>query len=134
MKAIYSKLFKSSVGIFDRKLKQYSTSTIHADKKSNNLVYTLWIPRISWTSIEFHYFCGHAAVISTNFMDKHWIPLFLWTRYNDFHYFLEKPASSAVNVHFFRGIQKTFPTTKTRTTTNKPYLRPRQRSLVVKKK
>ena len=36
--------------------------------------------------------------------------------YNDFHYFLEEHASSAVNVHFFRGIQKIFP--RTRTTTN----------------
>ena len=99
-----------------------------------NLVYTLWIPGISWTIIGFHYFRGHAAVISTNFVDKHWIPLFSWTRYNDFHYFLEKPASSAVNVHFFRGIQKSFPIRTTRTTTtNRPFLRPRQRSLVVKK-
>ena len=46
---------------------------------------------------------------------------------------MEKPASSAMNVHFFRGIQKSFPTTRTTTTTNKPFLRPRQRSLVVKK-
>ena len=94
----------------------------------------MWIPLFSWTSIEFHYFCGHAAVISTNFVDKHWIPLFSWTRYSDFHYFLEKPASSAVNVHFFCGIQKSFPTrtTTTTTTTNKPFLRPRQRSLAVK--
>ena len=39
-----------------------------------------------------------------------------------------------MNVHFFRGIQKSFPrarTTKT-TKTNKPFLRPRQRSLAVK--
>ena len=79
------------------------------------------------------YFRGHAAVISTNFMDKHWIPLFSWTSYNDFHYFLEKPASSAVNVHFFRGIKKSFSRTRATTiTTNKPFLRSRQRSLVVK--
>ena len=39
-------------------------------------------------------------------------------------------ASSAMNVHFFCGIQKSFPAT---TTTNKPFLRPRQRSLAVKK-
>ena len=44
--------------------------------------------------------------------------------------FWKKPASSEVNVHFFCGIQKSFPT---RTTTNKPFLRPRQRSLAVKK-
>ena len=38
-----------------------------------------------------------------------------------------------MNVHFFRGIQKSFPRTrKTTTTTNKPSLRPRQRSLAVK--
>ena len=69
-----------------------------------------------------------------NFMDKHWIQLFLWTRYNDFHYYREKPASSVMNVHFFRGIQKSFPRkrTTTTTTTNKPFLRPRQRSLAVK--
>ena len=95
-------------------------------------MYTLLIPRTSLISIEFHYFRGHAAVISTNFMDNHWIPLFSWTRYNDFHYFLEKPASSAMNVHFFRGIQKSFPRTRTPTTTNKPLLRSRQRSLAVK--
>ena len=41
-------------------------------------------------------------------MDKHWIPLFSWTSYNDFHYFLEKPASSAVNVHFFVEFKKVF--------------------------
>ena len=105
-------------------------STIQSAEKSSNLVDTLWIPLFSWISIEFHYFRGHAAVISTNFVDKHWIPLFSWTRYNDFHYFLEKPASSAVNVHFLRGIQKSVPTT--RTITNKPFLRPRQRSLTVK--
>ena len=51
---------------------------------------------------------------------------------------MEKPASSAVNVHFFRGIQIFFPRTTTTkittiTKTNKPFLRPRQRSLVVKK-
>ena len=60
-------------------------------------------------------------------MDKHWIPLFLWTLYNDF-YFLEKPVSSIVNVHFFRGIQKSFPRTRTTITTNKPFLRPRPKS------
>ena len=44
-----------------------------------------------------------------------------------------------MNVHFFRGIQKSFPRTRTTTTTrtttrtNKPFLRPRQRSLAVKK-
>ena len=59
------------------------------------------------------------------------IPLILWARYS---------AISAGNVHFFRGIQKSFPRTRTRTritttttTTNKPFPRPRQRSLVVKK-
>ena len=48
--------------------------------------------------------------------------------------FWKKPASSAVNVHFFRGVQKSFPRTRTTTTrtTNKPFLRPRQRSLAVK--
>ena len=50
-------------------MKQYITSTIQADEKTN-LVYTLWIPRISWTSIKFHYFRGHTAVISTNFWKK----------------------------------------------------------------
>ena len=41
---------------------------------------------------------------------------------------MEKPASSAVNVHFVRRIQKSFPTTRaTRTTTNKPFLRPGQK-------
>ena len=34
--------------------------------------------------------------------------------------------------HPFRGVQKSFP--RTRTTTNKPLLRPRQQSLVVKNK
>ena len=38
-------------------------------------------------------------------------------------------ASSAETVQFFRGIQKSFPRT---TTTNKPFLRPRERSLAVK--
>ena len=52
-------------------------------------------------------------------MDKLWSPLISWTCYS---------ASSAVNVHFFRGIGKSFPRT-----TNKPFLRPRQRSLAVKK-
>ena len=47
-------------------------------KKSNNLVHILWIPWISLKSIEFHYFRGHAAVVSTNFVDKYWIPLFSW--------------------------------------------------------
>ena len=37
--------------------------------------------------------------------------------------------SSAVDVNFFHGIQKGF---LKQTTTNKPFLRPRQRSLVVK--
>ena len=74
--------------------------------------------KISWTSIGFHYFRGHTTIISTSF--------------------LKKLASSAVNVHFFRGIQIFFPRTTTTkittiTTTNKPFLRPRQRSLVVKK-
>ena len=78
-------------------------------RKSNNLVNTLWIPQISWTSIEFHYFRGHASVM--------------------FHYFLEKSANSEVNVHFFGGIQKSFPRT---TTAYKPFLIPRQQSLAVK--
>ena len=90
---------------------QHSTSTIQSAEKINNLVDTLWIPLCSWTSIEFQYFRGHATMISTIF----------W----------KKPASSKVNVHFFCGIQKSFP--RTRTTTNKPFLRPRQRSLAVKK-
>ena len=60
-------------------------------------------------------------MISTNFVDKLWIPLIMWTRCS---------ASSAVNVHFFGGIQKSFPRT---TTTNKSFIRPRQRSLAVKK-
>ena len=62
----------------------------------------LWSPLISWTSFEFHQFRGH------------------WTSCS---------ASSAENFHFFRGIQKSFPTTRT---TNKPFLRLRQRSLAVK--
>ena len=63
-------------------------------------------------------------MISINFVDKLWIPLISWTRCS---------ASSAVYVHFFRGIQKSFPRTTTRTTTtNKPFLRPRQRSLAIK--
>ena len=63
-------------------------------------------------------------------MDKLRSPLISWTRYS---------ASSAVKVHFFRGIGKSFPRTRTTTTprttttTNKPFLRPRQRSLAVKK-
>ena len=39
--------------------KQYSTSTIHCDEKSNNLAYSL-----------------HAAVNYTIFVDKHWISQF----------------------------------------------------------
>ena len=77
-------------------------------------------------------FCGQ-TVISTNLVDKISIPLISWTSCCDFHYFLEISASSAVNVHFFRGIRKSFPRTRTRTTTtNKPFIRPRQRSLAVK--
>ena len=53
-------------------------------------------------------------------MDKPWIPLFPWICCS---------GSNAENVHFFRGIQKKFSTT----TTNKPFLRPHQRSLAVKK-
>ena len=41
-------------------------------------------------------------------------------------------AVQSVNVHFFRGIQKSFPTTRTTTTTNRTFLRPRQRNLAVK--
>ena len=54
---------------------------------------------------QFHQFCGH-ILKSTDFVDKPWIPLISWSRCS---------ASSAENVHFFRGIQKSFPTTRTRT-------------------
>ena len=60
-------------------------------------------------------------------MDKVEIPL--WTRCS---------ARTAEKVHFFRGIQKSFPTTTrastriTTTTTNEPFLRPRHWSLAVK--
>ena len=37
-----------------------------------------------------------------------------------------------MKVHLFRGIEKSFPRTTTTTTTNKPFLRPRQRSLAIK--
>ena len=91
-------------------------------RKSNNLVYTLWIPRISWTRCSnFHEFHGQ-ALYSTIFVETlQWFPLYSG-----------KPASSAVNVHFFRGIQKSFPRTRTTTATNKPFLWPRHRSLALK--
>ena len=91
-------------------------------------MYTLWIPQISWTIIGFHYFRGHAAVMSTNFVDKQWIPLFSWTRYNDFHHFLENLLAVQWMSTFFVEFKKKFPTT-----TNKPFLRPRQWILAVKK-
>ena len=78
----------------------------------------LWLPQISWTSIECHYFRGHDAVISTicwkNMLAVRVQWMQIW-----------------VNVHFFRGIQKSFPRTRT-TITNKPFRRPRQGSLAVK--
>ena len=74
--------------------------------------------------------------IFLKFNSYFWIPLFSWTRWCNFHNFLEKSASSAgaVNIHFFRGIQKSFPRKwGTTTTTNKLFQRPRQQRLAVKK-
>ena len=77
-------------------------------KKFNDLVDPLLI----------HYFPIQAALTATNFAAV----IFTIFRKN-----------LPVNVHFFRGIQKSFPRTrKTTTTTNKPSLRPRQRSIAVK--
>ena len=89
-------------------------------------------PPILWSHCEYHNLHGQAAVNSTNFVDKLWIPPISSTRRNYFHYFLEIPASTGVVVHLFRGIQKSFPTATRTTTTNKPFLKPRQRSLAVK--
>ena len=118
--------WKSSVqdretNLWNYKTMQNSSSTIHSAEKSNNLVDTLWIPLFWWASCsDFHKFRGQ-ALNSTIFVDMlKWVPLFSG-----------KYAISAVNVHFFRGIQKSFLTRRTRTTTNKPFLRPRQRSLAV---
>ena len=60
-----SNLFKAFLKDQSAYLIENLSNTVQAqymyEEKSNNLVYILSIPRISWTIIEFHYFRGHAA-------------------------------------------------------------------------
>ena len=96
-------------GVLNVNQTQYRYGTTVSDKNSTNFVDTLWIPLISWTNCnDVHKFRGH-ALNSTNFEDAFRIPLISWTRCS---------VNSTGNVHFFRGIQKCFPRTRTTATTN----------------
>ena len=111
VKTIYIKLQSPLLIIIWNYSKKHNTLCCKVIKSCGHTVNSilsvdtlLWFPQIWWT------------------LDKLWISLILRTSCCDFYNFLEISTCSAVNVHFLRGIRKSFPRTRktTRTTTAKP--------------
>ena len=98
---IFSNLFKS-FQIVSNLFKSFQISPNIF--KSSQFFQILVNSCLIWRKI--HQFCGH-IVDTTNFLDKLWIPLILWTNKVWIPPISRKhcSASSVVNVQFFRGIQ-----------------------------